>query len=368
MDSNDKCTTGTLLGQSDLGPASSRGQALMGLAQAHQAHLVLCLEDKRPQWAAWQRNPAPGDMAAQEPHVGILPRSIQHLVVDVDAAPKGQEDAFSHLFSPTVSLETPRPGYHFYYPDDGYKTRRKSKFAYKEYGGDIIAGNAYVLLWGDGPQRLLDALQSDHRGCSAAKVIAALVGDGKAIVVGRTHAQQAHTPAHVRLRREEVRALGHDLSAVRVGERHQTLFDCLRYWAYSQSRGADKDSWQGVVADQARALAATLSVALPSRQVASLARCVASWTWFKQGHPWFDKSPEAQARRGRKGGVRSGESRQAQAGNRHLAVLTLLDDGWSNAAIAKETGYSTRRIEQLAKMRRQGLIQPVNTEFWPGAK
>ena len=350
-------------GEQDLGPNSSRGQALMGLDQSYQAHLVLCLKDKRPQWAAWQRNPAPGELAADEPHVGILPKSIKHLVVDVDAAPS-QEDMFSDLFTPTASLPTPRPGYHFYYPDDQYKTRRKGKFAHKGYGGDIIAGNAYVLLWGDGPQRLLDALQSDHRGCSAAKVIAALVGDGKAFVVGRAQAL-AHTPAHVRLRREQVKALGHDLSAVKVGERHQTLFDCLRYWAYSQSRGADRDAWRGVVSAQARALAATLSAPLPTGQVASLARCVASWTWFKQGHQWFDKSPEAQAARGRKGGLRSGETRQAKAGNRHLAVKEMLNEGWGQSAIARETGYSRMHVSRLARLHRQGLIQPVNSELWP---
>ena len=351
----------------DLGPETSRGQALMGLDQAHEAHLVLCLEDKRPQWAAWQRYPASGEQAAYERHVGILPKSIKHLVVDVDAAPKGQEDAFSHLFCPTVSLETPRPGgYHFYYPDNDYMTRRKSKWAWKEYGGDIVAGKAYVLLWGDGPQRLLDALQSDHRGVDAAKVLAALVGDGKAAVVRRAHAQQAHTPAHLRLSKERIRELGADMSAVQVGERHQTLFDILRHWAYAQSRGAELVAWQCVVADQAHALADTLTTPLPTGQVGDLARCVANFCWKHRGHRWFDNSPEAQARRGRLGGVQSGESRKAKAEGRHFVVLTLLEEGWGNSAIARETGYSRMHISRLAKMRRQGLIEPVSGELWPG--
>ena len=130
-----------------------------------------------------------------------------------------------------------------------------------------------------------------------------------------------------------------------------SLFDRLRYWAYSRVGDAgDPEAWAGVVQLQAEALVG--SVGGPEHysaaRVRTTARSVASWTWerrtgFTGGRR--DVGAVIQAWRGR----RSAEARWVDHADRDAEVCRLSLAGFSQRTIARSMGVSAMTVNRVLK-------------------
>ena len=133
-------------------------RAVAALAVQHDAHIVLADANKRPCWLesgpySWPRRlPAPEVIAEHRGRFGIVPWSIRTTGLDVD---DGDPQELALAVSPLVTLPT-RRGHHLYCPDTS--PRGNATFATHGCRGDVRGARGYLLLHGDGAERLLDAI------------------------------------------------------------------------------------------------------------------------------------------------------------------------------------------------------------------
>ncbi|BCX89989.1 plasmid replicase (plasmid) [Methylomarinovum tepidoasis] len=145
---------------------------------------------------------------------------------------------------------------------------------------------------------------------------------------------------------------GWKVDEVGVG-RNVTLFDRLRYWAYRNvleyKKEGGLDGWNAwLSACNTRALTFNGDFAAPldGREVWWVAKSVAKWVWQRfslekrQELIQRTHTPEQQARRGRKGGKKSGEVRRAMSEEKRASARLMRAQGMSYRAIAKELEVS----------------------------
>ena len=121
-------------------------------------------------------------------------------------------------------------------------------------------------------------------------------------------------------------------------------------WAYKEIRDywhGDYATWQCVVEGQCTNMNSGYREPLGSREVQGIARSIAKWTWTHCTPAGFASE---QARRGTKGGARSGVTRLAKAQVRAEQIKELRVQGLNQLAIAEKLGVSTRTIRSLEKM------------------
>ena len=124
----------------------------------HQAggHFVLTRQ-KVPIGKGWrERRPSLDVAIAHREHVGelgLIPWSIRRTALDVDAGD------YRRCPPSWADYGTPRGGRHMYYSDR--KARRNSKWEAYGCKGDLRGGSGYLILWGDAPRQLADAILAD---------------------------------------------------------------------------------------------------------------------------------------------------------------------------------------------------------------
>ena len=199
------------------------------------AHLVLCKSDKRPCWSGWKHRRPAVDVAAwhraEGGLLGVIPFSLRSSVFDID---HGNPAVLLAEFEPWADLPTPR-GRHAYYDDD--TPRGNAKLTARGCSGEVRSARGYVILHGNGCERLAAALdtRADRRHRFPADLFEAA---GLAPV-----AVEIPPPVVLAARIEAAPRIVLHLERIFPGERGIALFDQVRYWAYDQARGPDLSGW-----------------------------------------------------------------------------------------------------------------------------
>lgn len=156
-------------------------------------------------------------------------------------------------------------------------------------------------------------------------------------------------------KKAEVRGLG----------RNCTLFELGRKWAYGEVLAYRLTGKQGEF--RAAVLAALLSLnsfpePLPAKEVEGIAKSIAKWTWkhytgqmpAEQWQAYVDAThtPEVQAKRGKKGGVKSGVSRRQATEEKRLQALAMRAEGKTLAEVAQAVGAPLSTVGRWCKASR----------------
>ena len=129
----------------------------------------------------------------------------------------------------------------------------------------------------------------------------------------------------------------------------QSLFDCLRYWAYAHVADAgDAESWQEAVQRQAVVMAASVPDPenyTPAR-IATTARSVSAWTWerrdaFTGGRRDVDAATQAWRAR------RRAEAVWETNAGRDAEIVRLSLAGYSQRVIARSVGVSPMTVNRV---------------------
>ena len=177
-----------------------------------------------------------------------------------------------------------------------------------------------------------------------------------------------------------------ELSAVKVGDRNNTLFSVLGDWAWGRKAGhSSAEAFTAAVEWQATALNTSFAKPLPDSEVQRMAMSVADgvWRWHGQGGARsvrYDHSPEAQRRRGRKSGlVRAGlvagsnVNRTKELAKRDRAILNAYygrnGPAQSKRSIAKAHGMTAWGVAKVIKRRHNdaALTTHRNAGVYPDA-
>ena len=308
------------------------------------AHLVLCRPDKRPVWRGWQKR-RPSAAVAQR-HVddahgplGVIPWSLRSTALDID---EGDPDALRSWFAPWADLAS-RRGRHFYYDDS--EPRGNTSWSLEDCRGDIRGARGFLVLHGDGPVRLADALDrrviGQHpwpRDLFDMAGLGAVLGDPVAAPIVAKPERTADAAIQIALER------------VLQGGRGVALFNQCRWWAYAQDKGAVLEAWTRRVLAYVTEQNGRFHAPITAARVQSTAWSIASWTFCGGGV--IDHGVMAQSRRGRV----SAAVRRYLTYERDRFIVARLDAGESYRTVARAFGvhYSTvaRTRDRLGRRRR----------------
>ena len=134
--------------------STNNAPALQSIYQAG-GHFVLADTHKRPVWRGWQRRrPGLDVVLGHHGPLGIMPWSLSTSALDVD---KGDPSILIEDCAPMAVLDSRRPGgRHLYYHDS--TGRGNTHFEVYGCAGEVRSAAGYLILWGDGPAILADAL------------------------------------------------------------------------------------------------------------------------------------------------------------------------------------------------------------------
>ena len=228
-----------------------------------------------------------------------------------------------------------RGGLHLYYGDD--EARGNRDFSLYGCSGQVRGARGYLVLWNDAPAILADAIASPPKRSvpfpSNLFVAAGIEEPGLSFKPTR----QAPSDA---LRLEKTHP----------GERHQALFDSVRFWAYEQEKGGCLKTWK----ERVRAFAwceNDLRFPVPygqhpgdsGKEPDVMAGSISTWTW-SGGKP-LDCSPPVQRRRG----VKSGKARRAKVAGEDMLAVQAFEGGASIHSIAKMDGRTRKGIRVVLR-------------------
>ena len=135
-----------------------------------------------------------------------------------------------------------------------------------------------------------------------------------------------------------------ELETIKRGLRNVTLFDSVRFWAYSVPRGQDLNAWTRRVRIHALEQNRRFPDPLDASEVKATAYSISTWCWSGGGARWhFDHSSSAQRRRG----FKSGKVRRARNAERDAAIVAAVKAGQSLRAAAREWGLSTMGVHRI---------------------
>ena len=304
----------------------------------HGGHLVLVERgSKRPvkRWPWATQRPSLDVVAAHDGRIGLIPHSIGATALDVDHG-----DA-SELPKPWTQYRTQRPGgAHLYYGDD--EARGNQKWRAGDCSGEVRGGAGYLILHNGGAGRVARALQSGRQ-------INLFPFPEKLIEL---HEAELIRPDAFELRAVEPhgRASATNLEGVFPGARNESLFLCVRLWAYKQRRGADLGAWCARVRDFTLHSNTRFPHPLIEREAAATAYSVSTWIWSQfaeikpsKGKGPLDHSSIAQSWRG----VWSGRARRRETQARDRAIIQAVERGASMRAVASEHGITARAVHRI---------------------
>ena len=330
----------------------SQRRAVAALAVEHDAHVVLADANKRPCWLesgpySWRRRRATPELIAEHRgRFGIVPWSIRTTGLDVD---DGDPQELALAASPLVTLPT-RRGHHLYFPDTS--PRGNATFATHGCRGDVRGARGYLVLHGDGAERLLDAIM--RRDDWHPRDLFDLVG-----LPSITAPAERRRGLKV-VASSPLRGLTLTLAEARPGYRRNVLH---RYLIDEANRTNRPRRWPGGPVDLAAWNAAILEIAiealrqmphprLQTKEVKRLAYCVSTWaasTWKA------DHSPETQRWRS----ARAAEVRVKAAAQRHAAIREEAARGASVGELMAAFGVSRITIWRAMSGKRDVFHHPV---------
>ena len=130
-----------------------------------------------------------------------------------------------------------------------------------------------------------------------------------------------------------------ELETIKRGMRNVTLFDAVRFWAYSVPRGQDLEAWTRRVRIHALEQNRRFPEPLEQKAVKQTAYSISTWCWSGGGARWhFDHSSAAQRRRG----VKSGQVR------RRGTPLEHDRQPWEAPGMSRATWY--RREKEIFRL------------------
>ena len=267
--------------QNSAGKVNAEKSRAVALLVDQGAHFVLCREDKRPLWKAWQHaSPSIAVSAGHAGPLGIIPASIKTLGLDIDA---GNPAAFIESHPPIVALQSKRPGgLHAYFDDE--ERRGNGRFDLGGVSGEIRSARGYLILHHDGIFGLADAIRKHEPGsCPFPSDL--FVAAGIEIDTSRP---LEDVPAGI------LAEVQHDmlLEEIAEGARNVALFDAVRFWAYgARPNGTiaarDLTFWYESVESIAFGYSGRFCSPLPAAEVRATAYSVASWVasgYREKGH------------------------------------------------------------------------------------
>ena len=309
----------------------------------HGGHLVLVERgSKRPvkRWPWATQRPSLDVVAAHDGRIGLIPHSIGATALDVDHG-----DA-SELPKPWTQYRTQRPGgAHLYYGDD--EARGNQKWRAGDCSGEVRGGAGYLILHNGGPGRVARALQSGRQ-------INLFPFPEKLIELREA---ELIRPDAFELRAVEPHGRASaNLEGVFPGARNESLFLCVRLWAYKQRRGADLGAWCARVRDFTLHSNTRFPHPLIAREAVATAYSVSTWVWSafneiipSKGKGPLDHSSIAQSWRGTWGGRASGVSRRRGTHARDRAIIQAVERGESMRAVAGEHGIAVGTVHWIVR-------------------
>ena len=317
-------------------------QALQAIHHAG-GHFVLCLEDKRPVWRSWQKlRPGLDVVMAHDGPLGLRPWSVSTTALDVDT---GDPSILIEDWPPMAILSSRRAGgKHLYYSD----TQGRGNAHFEAYGcaGEIRSAKGYLILWHDGAGRLADALHDPiARARRWPRDLFELAGVG-AVTLPAAVKTPAYSYKPSDQSRQTWAAAGEalELETIKRGLRNATLFDAIRFWAYSVPRGQDLEAWTRRVRVYALEQNRRFPDPLDESEIKQTAYSISTWCWSGGGARWhFDHSSTAQRRRA----LKLGRIRRARNATRDAAIVAAVEAGQSMRAVAREYGLTARVVHHI---------------------
>ena len=306
-------------------------------------HFILCLEDKRPVWRSWQKlRPGLDVVLAHEGPLGLKPWSISTSALDVDAGDPGE---LMQAWPPMVILDSKRAdGKHLYYSD----TQGRGNAHFEVYGcaGEVRSAKGYLILWHDGAGRLADALHDPvARSRRWPRDLFELAGLPAVTLPGAVKTPAySYKPSDQSRQTWAAAAAALELETIKRGLRNVTLFDAVRFWAYSVPRGQELEAWTRRVRVYALEQNRRFPAPLDASEVKATAYSISTWCWSGGGARWhFDHSSTAQRRRA----LKLGRIRRARNATRDAAIVAAVRSGWSMRAVAREYGLTARVVHHI---------------------
>ena len=385
-------------------PPTSPAKLSPGLQRAittfHEggAHYVLLNKDsKTPIWKAYHKpknRPALHQVLnhlAQGKPVGVIPASINLLLLDVDqVSPQGLQ-SFLELHPPAYSHPSATPGhYHLWYHSaQEYRSKNRVHIAAHQLTCDVRSANeGYAVLYE--PENLLQALRQ-HRDARAwlpdpnglyyklrpylpppprRKRSRAAQQPQQQKMLAMTSSQQ---PKPLPSPPPEAFALA-TIQATQKGARNITLFDQVR-WTYRKLHRNDattpeltQQDWTDDIIDTAIRWNARFPEPLSPAETAKTAVSIANYLWHHPSHGrksyLSDTDPATQRSRQQK----QAQSRRARNRPRDRLIEALYNEGLPQRAIAQRVGLTPGRISQLVgEIRRGSLIcqSPPQPAWYP---
>ena len=140
--------------------------------------------------------------------------------------------------------------------------------------------------------------------------------------------------------------------------RNVTLFDSVRFWAYSVPRGQDLEAWTRRVRIHALEQNRRFPEPLDASEVKATAYSISTWCWSGGGARWhFDHSSAAQRRRG----LKSGKVRRARNTERDAAIVAAVEAGQSMRSVAREHDLDYRAVWHVVN---RGVMNEPNQLVW----
>ena len=308
------------------------------LAYLHDrgAHFVL-LADKKPLWKGYQKRRPALELVLQHGEIGFVPWSIETTALDVDSGKSGQ---LQLKHPPLVALAS-RRGEHLYYRDD--EPRRNGNWNAFGCSGQVRGANGFLRLWHpEGPVNLSIALAHDPY---PRKFPADLISAPPA----KRHRPPAD-PGEPYTRRIPHRDRDRALSAVPVGNRNNSLFDVVRFWAYAAPKPGSVAEWHDQVRTYAQTRNGDFRQPLPVQEVTKLALSVSTWVWSGGGPSYhgvgYDYTPEQRQR----GGLTWGRMRRHDTRERDAAIVQAVKDGGlSMRRVARDWGLAESTVRHIVR-------------------
>ena len=313
-------------------------QAAIGVIHDAGGHLVLCRaraegeqKAKSPYWSGWQLQGAALDVClAHDGPLGIVPQSIGTSGLDVDFGD------WNKMPGAWADYGTRRKGgRHLYYCDDVERGNRNWKAA--GCSGEIRGARGYLILWGNGPERIAAAITGPRQ-----LSLFPFPADLLEAIPGRV-ISFPERPVNPYRSIDLERVPGGP--GVR-GARHDSLFDVVRLRgyrvidSYRRERGASLAGWLKLIHGYTDDNNRRFRVPLPASSVRSTSYSVATWVWSR-----LDHSPEKQRERQAKWA----ESMRARNRDRDRAIIHAIEGGRSLRDVGREYGLTGRAVHWILK-------------------